>query len=360
MTPTSLSKPVQVLLLLILIVIVLYYGKPFLVPLVFAALLSMLFLPICKWLQDKGINKAVAIIACLLIFLAFVSGVVWLITWQISDLAQDAPKIEQNLGKIINSIKQFITSSLGISAEKQQEMIQQQQQSSTDKLSGTITSLLTGLGSFLTNFIIVVVYMFLFLYYRGHLKQFVLKIVNSNEKSNAEKIIDDSSKVTQKYLTGLALMIICLWIMYGIAFSIVGVKNAIFFAIICGLLEIVPFVGNLIGNTLTILVSVAQGGDMNLVVGILITYGLVQFLQTYILEPLVVGAEVDINPVATIAGLVAGELLWGIPGMVLAIPILGITKIICDNIEPLKPYGYLIGEERKRKKRTLTRRKPAA
>ena len=148
--------------------------------------------------------------------------------------------------------------------------------------------------------------------------------------------------------------------MYGIAFSIVGVKNAIFFAIICGLLEIVPFVGNLIGNTLTILVSVAQGGDMNLVIGILITYGLVQFLQTYILEPLVVGAEVDINPVATIAGLVAGELLWGIPGMVLAIPILGITKIICDNIEPLKPYGYLIGEERKRKKRTLNRRKPAA
>src|SRR5574339_150628 len=98
MTPTSLSKPVQVLLLLISIVIVLYYGKPFLVPLVFAALLSMLFLPICKWLQEKGINKAVAIIACLFIFLAFVSGVVWLITWQISDLAQDAPKIEQNLG----------------------------------------------------------------------------------------------------------------------------------------------------------------------------------------------------------------------------------------------------------------------
>ncbi len=166
----------------------------------------------------------------------------------------------------------------------------------------------------------------------------------------------DSSKVIQKYLTGLALMIVCLWIMYGIGFSIVGVKNAIFFAILCGLLEIVPFVGNLVGTLLTILVSMAQGGDMNLLLGIVITYGIIQFIQTYLLEPLVVGREVDINPIATIAGLVAGELLWGIPGMVLAIPVLGICKIVFDNIENLKPFGYLIGEERKRKTTALRKK----
>ncbi|TWW01626.1 AI-2E family transporter [Chitinophaga pinensis] len=66
-----------------------------------------------------------------------------------------------------------------------------------------------------------------------------------------------------------------------------------------------------------------QGGDMTLVVGILVTYGLVQFIQTYLLEPLVVGSGVDLNPMATIVGLVAGELLWGIPGMVMAIPLMG-------------------------------------
>ena len=56
-----------------------------------------------------------------------------------------------------------------------------------------------------------------------------------------------------------------------------------------------------------------------------------------------------INPVFTIVGIVAGELLWGIPGMILALPVLGILKIICDHIEPLKPYGFLIGEEKKQK-----------
>jgi predicted PurR-regulated permease PerM len=64
-----------------------------------------------------------------------------------------------------------------------------------------------------------------------------------------------------------------------------------------------------------------------------------------------VGAEVEINPVFTILGLVAGELIWGIPGMILAIPLLGIVKIICDHVEPLKPFGFLIGGGPKKKER---------
>jgi predicted PurR-regulated permease PerM len=137
--------------------------------------------------------------------------------------------------------------------------------------------------------------------------------------------------------------------MYGIGFSIAGVKNAFFFAILCGLLEIIPFIGNLAGTALTLLMAVTQGGGSNIIIGILITYALVQFIQSYIIEPLVVGAEVNINPLFTIIAIVLGETVWGIPGMILAIPLVGIFKIICDNVESLKPYGFLIGEEKKKK-----------
>ncbi|RYE14109.1 MAG: AI-2E family transporter, partial [Sphingobacteriales bacterium] len=89
------------------------------------------------------------------------------------------------------------------------------------------------------------------------------------------------------------------------------------------------------------------GADTSILIGILVIYGLVQFIQTYLLEPLVVGSEVNINPLFTIIAIVAGEALWGIPGMVLAIPLLGMTKIVCDHIEPLKPFGYLIGQSKK-------------
>jgi len=116
------------------------------------------------------------------------------------------------------------------------------------------------------------------------------------------------------------------------------------------MLEIIPFVGNLTGTLITVTMGLVQGGDIRLILGILITYGFVQFIQTYLLEPLVVGREVNINPLFTIIGIVAGEAVWGIPGMILAIPIIGITKIVCDHFEPLKPYGFLLGQERKTRK----------
>jgi predicted PurR-regulated permease PerM len=142
--------------------------------------------------------------------------------------------------------------------------------------------------------------------------------------------------------------------MYSIGFGIAGVKNPIFFAIICGLLEIIPFIGNITGTSITVLVSVARGAEPGLVFGILFTYGIVQFVQGWILEPLIVGHEVKINSLFTILALVTGDLIWGIPGIMLAIPLTAMFKIVCDRVEPLKPYGFLIGEtEEKKTKRSL-------
>ena len=83
--------------------------------------------------------------------------------------------------------------------------------------------------------------------------------------------------------------------------------------------------------------ALVQGGGTGMVLGVIGVYAVVQFVQTYILEPLVVGTEVNLNPLFTIVALVLGEILWGIPGMIIAIPMLGIVKIVCDNIEGLKP-----------------------
>jgi len=342
-----LNKAIKVLLFVFLLALVLHYGKPFFVPLTFAGLLSMLLLPVSLKLEGWGMNKAVAIVLSILLIVLFFGGIIALLAWQISDISQDASQIEHSIQQKIQQVKQYVSNTLGISPQKQQELFQKQQ-SSGGKLASFLSGALTSVGAVFTNFLLVLVYIFLFMYFREHLKKFILKLFPKTQQAEAGKVIESSRKVAQKYITGLMLMIIGLWIMYSIGFAIVGVKNFFFFAILCGLLEIVPFVGNLIGNILTVVVSLAQGGDMNLVIGILVTYGLVQFIQSYILEPLVVGSEVSIHPVFTIIGIVAGEFIWGIAGMILAIPILGITKIVCDHVEPLKPFGFLIGEEKKK------------
>lgn len=346
MNSTLLDKSVKVLLLVFFSFVLLYYGKPFLVPFLIASLLAMLVLPLCARLERK-INRILAICISILLLLSVVSLIIYIFSWQVSDISDRSAEIQKNITVRINQLREFTTNTLGISEQKQQQIIQQQQQTSTGKLSGMISGFFSSFGSLLTNFLIVMVYIFLFLLFRAHLQKFVLKLVPKQDQSNAQTIMHDVRRVSQKYLTGLALMIACLWVMYGIGFSIVGVENAIFFAILCGLLEIVPFVGNITGVAITLLMTLAQGGSSSMLIGILITYAVVQFTQTYLLEPMVVGREISINPVFTIAGIVGGELLWGIPGMILALPLLGIIKIICDHIEPLKPFGFLIGQEPK-------------
>ena len=345
----SLQRPVYVLFFFFLVIAGLYFAKPFLIPLCFGGLLAMLFLPVSHWLETKGFSKSLSILTCVLLFVAILGAIVWLITWQVTDLTNDMGNIEQKVNKMITDLKQSINKKFGISTKQQDEFLNSNQ-SGSGGMSSTISSIGSGLMSFLVDFILVLVYIFLFMFYRGHIKKFILQLIPARQKGNTEEIISGIKKVSQQYLAGLGLMIVGLWIMYSIGFSIVGVKFAIFFAILCGLLEIVPFVGNLAGNLLTVLMVVIQGGGTGMIIGVLITYAIVQFFQTYILEPLVVGAEVNINPLFTIIVLVAGELVWGIPGMVLAIPLLGIVKIICDHIEPLKPYGFLIGQEKKKKK----------
>jgi predicted PurR-regulated permease PerM len=341
----TISKSVQLLLLLFLVFGGLYYARSFLIPIAFAGILAMLLLPLSIRLEKKGVKRGLAALACLLVFLLSVSGIITLLVWQISDLAKDFSQLEQKIMSAIEQLELFIDSKLGIPKAEQEKIITEQQKSGKGAASNAIFSFM---GT-LVDIILVLVYTFLFIYFRSHLKSFLMKLTPLEEHDKTAKIIKDSSEVAHKYLTGMFMMIVLLWILYGIGFSLAGIPNALFFAVLCGILEIVPFVGNLTGSGITFLMAISQGGG-TMAIGVVITYALVQFIQTYIIEPLVVGGEVNINPLFTILVLILGEELWGISGMILAIPLLGITKIVFDNIESLKPYGMLIGGEKKKKK----------
>lgn len=342
MSSPSTRKTLEILLIFFLVTAGLYYAKPFLVPVCLAGLFAMLFLPLTRKLEQAGMKRGLATGLCLLIFLTAILAIIALVSWQVTNLASDLGNIEDKANTIISQIKDFITRTFGISIEQQQQAIEQQSGNAT----GIISRLGTSLMSLMVNFVLVLVYTFLFMYYRSHIKTFILKVIPKKEDDNAEGALKDIEKVSLQYLSGMGLMILSLWIMYSIGFTLLGLKNSIFFAMLCAFFEIVPYIGNLTGNLLAVLMAYTQGGGMPMIIGILITYSLVQFLQTYILEPLVVGSNVNINPLFTIMGLVAGELLWGIAGLILAIPLLAIFKIICDHIPSLKPYGYLIGREK--------------
>ncbi|WP_231459793.1 MULTISPECIES: AI-2E family transporter [unclassified Pedobacter] len=337
----KLQQSVYILFFITLVFAGLYFAAPFLIPITLAGIFSMVFIRLCNWLENNGIKRGWASLLCVLLFILAVALIVSLLYWQLGSLTENLDQMKSRLSTMVVDLRNWINQKLDINGRQQKEIIK----AGSGSTGNLLASFASGVMGVAVNTILVLVYMYLSLYYRSHIKKFILQLVPDTEEHKASVIVHESGKVAQHYLSGLAAMIGVLWVLYGIGFSLVGVQSAIFFAVLCGLLEIIPFVGNLTGTCLTLLAVIGQGGDSKMLIGVLVVYGLVQFLQTYILEPLIVGEQVNINPLFTILSIVLAEFIWGVAGMILAIPIFGIIKIICDRIPELKPYGFLLGPE---------------
>lgn len=345
--PNSLlTGSIQIFFLLFLTIAGLYFAQEFLIPLTIGGLLATLLLPTCHWLQKKKISRIIASFLCLLILLLGIGGIGTLLGWQIAELINDIAQVKEKAVDSFRHIQQFIFNHFNISLKEQSQILNNQQ----NAIGGMISSLASSLTYVLTRFALTLVYTFLLLYYRAHIKTFLLQLSPVSQRKETEQVILSATHVSQQYLIGLSKMIFCLWVMYGIGFSLLGIKNPWLFAILCGLLEIIPFIGNLTGTVITASVAAVDGASAGILFGVVAIYATVQFIQGWLLEPLILGPQVKINPLFTIIALVLGEIVWGIPGVVLAIPLTAVVKIVCDHIEPLKPYGSLIGGVKKEKK----------
>lgn len=327
------------LIFIFLMVALLYLAQSFLIPLTIGGILASMFHPVCRWFE-LYIPRWISVFLCLIFMLMIAGGISMLVIWQLSGFTQDVGLISQKIHSLLTYGGDYLYSHFNLTRESQLELFKQQQ----PDLSAVLQSLLGSTMRLSSQIVFVFVYALLLLYYRTHLKNFLLRLVKKEQQEQAEHIVRSASRITQQYLVGLSKMIVALWIMYSIGFTIAGVSNPVTYAVLCGFLEIVPFIGNITGTSITLLASAAHDASLATLGSIALTYGIIQFIQGWFLEPLILGPQVRINPLFTIIALVLGGMLWGIAGVFLAIPMAAILKIVFDHIEPLKPYGFLIGE----------------
>ena len=343
MQKTFLGKSIQILLFTVLLGAVLFFGKPLFMPLAIAGMLAMLFIPFCRWLERRGLGRTAAAICCGMVFILAIGGVVALLLWQIGHITADISQIRENFSRTSDRIHQYFRDELKLGRAEERKMIPAG--ATPDGIGRTAGMLVGGLMTAGVYVVLIWFYMITILCLRHRFREFVLRLVPDDRRSQTKMILLRSLHVVQQYLSGLAVVIGCLWVMYGIGFSIIGIRHAPFFALLCGLLEVIPFVGNLTGSTLTSLMALSQGGGITMVAAVLVTYAIIQFIQFYIISPLVMRAQLNINPLFIILALIGGDLVWGIAGMILAIPMLGITRIVFDQVEALQPVVYLTGQD---------------
>ena len=124
---------------------------------------------------------------------------------------------------------------------------------------------------------------------------------------------------------------------------LLGINYAVFFGVLISMLAIIPYFGIMAGAAVAAIYTLLTTDSLWYPTGVLLINVVVQFLEGNFITPNIMGSKLQLNPFAVIIFLFLGSFVWGAVGMILSVPILAITKMICDQIESLKPYGRLLG-----------------
>ena len=150
-------------------------------------------------------------------------------------------------------------------------------------------------------------------------------------------------------MLGQGLVVIILGLLIGSGLWLIGVPYPFLWGFLAGFLEIIPYVGTSIGGILPVFYIFMVGDNFWQPFAVIILYIIVQQLEGNFISPNVMGTSIKINPLFVILGLFVGGILWGISGMILALPILAVSKEVFRNFEILKPISYLMEDGLTRK-----------
>jgi AI-2 transport protein TqsA len=341
----SLERFNQQLLMAFLLFGGLYLAQGYLIPIFIAALLSMLLLPICEKLEQWGWKRVFAIVACLLILLGILTGLFILLINQIASFTSDLPQLREKLTEHIANLKTGLVESTNITREQIQEYMQQGTENTAGAIGTFLQGFLTITGGLIVDFFLILIYIGFFLAYREKIENFFIWISPKDEEGKTEKIISECTSVAISYLAGILTVMTILAVFNTIMLSVIGLEHAIFFAILAAILNLIPFIGSFLGSILPILMALLTKDEIWIPISIAIYFFFIQYVESYFLTPFIVGGKTNVNPLAEILALVLGGVIWGVAGLVLFIPLMGLVKVVFDRVEKLKPYGYVIGRD---------------
>jgi predicted PurR-regulated permease PerM len=297
--------------------------------------------PFSNKLEKRGVSRVVSSVLSVLGIIVVFSGIITLLSAQIGNIGRELPLILLRYEEIKLDIQTWINDSLGISSQQLRV-----HGSDVFKNAGSfLTVMVRSTFAFIGSLFLVLVFIFLFLMQRNKYESFVVMLYKEDKRDEAKDMIDRISQVAQQYLTGRLVAACIMGILFLIGFLIIGLKNSIILSLVVAIMTIIPYVGALIGGLVPFFISIIDG-SLNQSVWVVIIVLLVNTIDHYFIEPYVVGGSVNISPFFTIFVLILGGIIWGIPGIILFLPLSGILKIVFENVQGLQPYASLIGDQR--------------
>jgi predicted PurR-regulated permease PerM len=333
----------QYLFFIVLTAVVMHFSAAFLIPIVFAGLLSMLMAPACRKFESWGFNRPFATIACILILVLVFALGVFIVSTQLKTFLENISTIQDRAKELMANIQSYVEQHIGITAEKQEAIVREQTREADQSSGSMVAKLLGGLTATVSGMILTLVVTFLMIYNKEQFENFFLRLFADKDTDRLKTVTEQITSVSQHYLTGRAMSVMIDATLYSIGLLIVGVKNAVILGCIASMLTVIPYVGTVLGGLMAVTMALLTQ-DVQTALWAAVVLFLIQTIDNYFIEPNVVGGQVNLSALTSILGILLGGLIWGVAGMILFLPILGIIKIICDHVPELKPIGYLLGE----------------
>ena len=314
------------------------------IPIAFALLLSVVMLPAVKRIEKKtGTTWAVVIV--LLGGIVVFGFLGWLLVHQVVGLVNDLPNLETKMDQFVKQISATASDKFGVNNEDQTKMIQD----GLKAVSAYIGAVLLTTTNTLSTILQIPIYIFLFLVYREKFKLFFLSFV---PKDRSEiKWQKEVENVIQGYISGLLLVTSIIAALNTLGLLILGIDHAIFFGVLSGVLTIIPYVGIFIGALFPVLMALITKDSYWYAIGVIIVFTIVQFMEGNFITPRITGSKVSINALAAIVALLIGGKILGIAGMILAVPAIGVLKIVLSYSTHLKPFVILLGDDNPKEKK---------
>ncbi len=318
-------------------------ARNFILPLVFAGLLAVLFSPVVEYLVRKRWNRTIAILSILITATSITFFVILLLSTQVDHFIASMPQMRLKLSELTDNLIAWLAENYHLERGSITGVIDRTTADMSVSSSSAIGNTLLSLGGVLAMIFLTPVYVFMILLYHNHLVEFIYRLFGESNNSKVGEIMKETKIIIQSYLVGLFAEFLIVAALNVAGLLILGISYAVLLGICGALLNVIPYVGALISVGVFMLVALMTKAPIYILyVGLM--YVIIQFIDNNYVVPRIVGSRVKLNALVSLLVVVAGAAVWGIPGMFLSIPLIAIVKLILDRIDGFKSWGFLLGQ----------------
>ncbi len=327
---------------LYVLVSMLSISQDILLPIIYATLIAILLSPLVNFLTSKKVGRALSIFMVLTLVLLIIAAIVLLVSSQANKLREAWPHLSQKFKDFFQLAISWTSENFHVSTQKIEEEISHAKNDLFSTSSQAIGATLSTMGGVFSTIFLTPVYVFMILFYQSHLLEFIHKLFGSRNGDQVSEVLSETKSIIQSYLVGLFAEIVIVAILNSIGLMILGIDYAILLGMLGAVLNVIPYLGGIIAMAIFMAIALVTKSPVYVFyVGAL--YTVIQLIDNNYIVPKIVGSKVKLNALISLLVVIAGAALWGIPGMFLSIPITAILKVICDHVEQLKPFGFLLG-----------------